>query len=39
MKDALKIVAGVAWLVLITCSVVLKLLGEVSSLFEAATLS
>jgi hypothetical protein len=37
MKDALKILAGVAWLVLIACSVTLKLLDEDSSLFEAVT--
>lgn len=37
MKDALKLVVGVAWLVMIVCSMTLQLLGEGSFLSEVAS--
>lgn len=37
MNDALKMVIGVAWLVLIVCSMTLELLGEGSFLSGAAS--
>lgn len=37
MKDALKLVAGIAWLILIACTLTLELLGESSSYFGMNT--